>query len=69
MNRLYKISFALFLGGISLQANAQRYLNEVFTNSQITIQTDVQYGQNISIEPTVIASFLGQQALPDTLPL
>ncbi len=69
MNRLYKISFALFLGGISLQANAQRYLNEVFTSNQITIQTDVQYGQNISIEPTVIASFLGQQALPDTLPL
>jgi hypothetical protein len=69
MNRLYKISFALFLGGFSLQANAQRYLNEVFTSSQITVQTDVQYGQNISIEPTVLASFLGQQAAPDTLPL
>ena len=69
MNRLYKISFALFLGGISLHANAQRYLNEVFTSSQITVQTDVQYGQNISIEPTVLASFLGQQAAPDTLPL
>ena len=71
MNRLYKISFALFLGGISLQANAQRYLSEVFTNNQITIQTDVQYGQNISIEPTVLSGFAGQipPAPPDTLPL
>jgi hypothetical protein len=71
MNQLYKLSLAVVLGGFSLQANAQRYLTEVFTDAQITIQNDVQYGQNISIQNTILGALSNppQQVAPDTLPL
>ena len=39
--------------------NAQRYLTEVFTDAEITITNDVVYGENISIENTVIQALNG----------
>jgi len=71
MNKLYKLSLAVVLGGISLQANAQRYLTEVFTDAQITIQNDVQYGENLSIQNTILGALATppQQIPPSILPL
>jgi hypothetical protein len=71
MNKLYKLSLAVVLGGISLQANAQRYLTQVFTDAQITIQNDVQYGENLSIQNTILGSLANppQQIPPSILPL
>ncbi len=71
MNKLYKLSLALVMGGFSFQANAQRYLTEVFTDAQITIQNDVQYGENLSIQNTVLGALATppQNIAPSILPL
>ncbi len=55
---------ALLIGKFSI---AQRFVTEVFTNSQITITNDVQYGQNFTVEPTVLAALTGGTPTPPAL--
>lgn len=61
---LFTLLFALFIAQVSF---AQRFVNEVFTNNQITITSDVQYGQNFTVEPTVLASLTGGTPVPPAL--
>jgi acetyl esterase/lipase len=56
MNRTLQL--ALFAGaiGVATTAHGQRYLQEVFTNAQLTITPDVTYGTNINFLTSNFAS-------------
>ncbi|MCB0819338.1 MAG: T9SS type A sorting domain-containing protein [Bacteroidetes bacterium] len=62
------VGLLLFSAG---NMKAQRYLTEVFTDAEITITNDVVYGENISIENTVLQALAGinPPAAPDTASL
>jgi hypothetical protein len=71
MNKIYKLSIVIGLTVLSFQASAQRYLTEVFTDAQITIQNDVQYGENLSIQNTILGALSSPpvNVPPSILPL
>jgi hypothetical protein len=55
MNRTLPLALAAVLGMAST-AHAQRYLNEVFTNAQVTVTPDVIYGTNIDFLTSNLSS-------------
>ncbi len=70
MKKVYNLLAAGMLVCLGGQLHAQRYLTEVFTDDQIVITTNVVYGQNISVEATVISAMQGQPPVaPDTIEL
>ncbi len=54
MKKIYAkvLAGALLLFGANVQA--QRYVNEVFTDAEITVALDQTYAQNYSVEPAVL---------------
>lgn len=64
MKKNYNLTIILGLLLWFSNANAQRYLTEVFTDSQIEITSNVVYGSNLSIQPTIVAAFTGQPPQP-----
>ncbi|MBL7982423.1 MAG: T9SS type A sorting domain-containing protein [Flavobacteriales bacterium] len=57
MNRTLPLAFVTAALGLATTANAQqRYINEVFTNAQITITNDVTYGTNVNFLTSNFAS-------------
>ena len=64
MKNIYSFIGAVLLIALSIQGNAQRYLTEVFTDSEITITNDVLYGENISIENTIVSSLINPKNPP-----
>ncbi len=55
MNRTLPLALAAALG-MATTAHAQRYINEVFTNAQVTVTPDVIYGTNIDFLTTNLSS-------------
>jgi len=65
MKKLYLL--CVFSLCLSLQQNfAQRYVTEVFTDDQITIERDVEFAVNLSAFAQIFVPEVNQ-ALPDTL--
>ncbi len=57
MNRTLPLALVSAALGLASTANAQqRYINEVFTNAQITITNDVTYGTNVNFLTSNFAS-------------
>lgn len=60
--------YLLFLTGIltcaAFQLNAQRYLTEVFADKDISVYSAVKYGENISLEKTILSALQGQPPVP-----
>jgi hypothetical protein len=57
MNRTLPLALVTAAFGLASTANAQqRYINEVFTNAQITITNDVTYGTNVNFLTSNFAS-------------
>jgi len=50
MRKIYAIALtaAFILGGLSTQA--QRYVKEIYTDADITVQTNITYGTNIDFD-------------------
>jgi hypothetical protein len=63
-----KNAFRMIAAGLitcwSGQLNAQRYLTEIFTDEQVSVQDNVVYGQNISVELTVLSALSGGSPVP-----
>lgn len=55
MNRTLPLALAAALG-MATTAHAQRYINEVFTNAQVTVTPDVIYGTNIDFLTSNLSS-------------
>ncbi|HIE73500.1 MAG TPA: T9SS type A sorting domain-containing protein [Flavobacteriales bacterium] len=55
------IAFTLIVSAISANAQPIRYLDNVFTN--VTVTSDVQFAENISILPTVLSGGVNPPAL------
>lgn len=72
MNNHYKFPIViiamLWISSLSAQ---QRYLSEIFTDAQIQVLNDVQYGENLSIMPTIAGALSDppQSIPPQVLPL
>lgn len=60
MNQKLPIALGALVLGLSLEVQAQRYVTEVFTNSQITVTPDIVYGTNIDF----LTSNLGSPLVP-----
>lgn len=71
MKKIYKFLAAGVLTCLAGSIHAQeRYLSEVFTDADITIHKNVVYGQNISVENTILAALQGlPPVMPDTVDL
>ena len=63
MKRLLRlcIAFTLIVSTISANAQGMRYLDDVFTN--VTVTSDVEYAQNISILPAILSGGVNPPAL------
>ena len=59
------IAFTLIVSTISANAQGMRYLNDVFTN--VTVTSDVQYAENISILPAILSGGVNPPALTPIL--
>ena len=59
------IAFTLIVSTISANAQGMRYLDDVFTN--VTITSDVQYAENISILPAILSGGVNPPALSPIL--
>ena len=59
------IAFTLIVSTISANAQGMRYLDDVFTN--VTITSDVQYAENISILPAILSGGVNPPALTQIL--
>ena len=55
------IAFTLIVSAISANAQPIRYLDNVFTN--VTVTSDVQFAENISILPAVLSGGVNPPAL------
>ncbi|MEE2699832.1 MAG: T9SS type A sorting domain-containing protein [Bacteroidota bacterium] len=55
------IAFTLIISAISVNAQQIRYLDNVFSN--VTVTTDIQYAENISVLPTVLSGGVNPPAL------
>lgn len=64
MNKLYHLCLAAGFSVFMSAANGQRYITETFTDAEITVVQNVQYGENISVEATVLAALSGQTPPP-----
>lgn len=72
MKKTYRNLLAAALIAPALAGQAQiRYVEEIFTDAQIKVDTSVEYGQNYSILPTILASLSldPNPPLPTLLPL
>lgn len=70
MKKGIKIFIALTLMLWITNANAQRYLTEIYSDADIEVTLDIQYGENLSIMPTVFAALTGGPFTPpQVLPL
>lgn len=58
MKNIYTFFGSVLLLAFTTQVHAQRYITEVFSDSEISITNDVLYGENISIEATIVSSLL-----------
>ncbi|MFN6114365.1 MAG: hypothetical protein ACK46C_00610, partial [Flavobacteriales bacterium] len=57
MNRTLPLALVSAALGLATAASAQqRYINEVFTNAQITITNDVTYGTNVNFLTSNLSS-------------
>ena len=59
------IAFTLIISAISANAQQMRYLDDVFTN--VTVNSDVQFAENISILPAVLSGGVNPPALTPIL--
>lgn len=71
MKKLYALPLAFMMMLWLSNVSAQRYLNEVFTDAQIQILPDVQFGENLSVMPTIAGALSNppQNVPPQVLPL
>lgn len=71
MKKLFTLTCASLMALAGSTIQAQRYVTEVFTDAEITVSSNVQYGENISLLNTVLASLSGinPPPAPDTIAL
>ena len=60
MKRTLPLALGTLVFGLAIEAQAQRYLNEVFTDAQVTVTEDLEYGINIDF----LTSNLGSPLVP-----
>ena len=71
MKHIFKLMFASALTFSVGQMQAQRYVTEIFTDSEVTITLGVPYAENISVLNTILGGLSVPPALvlPDTITL